>query len=231
MKPAGDLTDWRTHLYRLFREAEFSGNGGPFFSTAFRPELDRIAADWLAIRDEYRATPAGQFLNYNDTGLPNIPENWKLLPLYAWGAPVAANCRTCPTTARLLKGLPGMVSAAFSAIAPGTEIRPHRGAPQGVIRCHLGLITPDAGDASRCALEVNGEARPFYEGQWLNFDDACLHRAWNRGTATRVTLIVDVLFNPHHRKLIHRAVLAAERTNYLRNRIAQHLASTFHPRS
>lgn len=212
--------EWRTPAYRLLHEGEFSPMveqaGGPFLPEFWRPEFAEIAPHWQQIRDEFEAVSPTRFLNYGDTGLPNDPSKWKLLPLFAWGAPVAANTALCPKTTAHLQSIPGMVSAAFSALHPGTDIRPHRGAPQGVVRCHLGLRVPPG-----CGLEVHGETRSWQEGRWLNFDDACLHRAWNFGPGTRVVLIVDVVYSPDHRRLLHRAVLGAERAFYLWNRWTQ----------
>jgi aspartate beta-hydroxylase len=57
--------------------------------------------------------------------------------------------------------------------------------------CHLPLIVPED-----CALVVGGETHRWQEGRAIVFDDTFEHEAWNRGTRTRVVLIVDI-WNPH----------------------------------
>ncbi len=43
---------------------------------------------------------------------------------------------------------------------------------------------------------VGGESRAWREGEAVAFDDTYEHEAWNRGSRTRVVLIIDV-WNPH----------------------------------
>jgi aspartate beta-hydroxylase len=79
----------------------------------------------------------------------------------------------------------------FSVLTPGTHILPHRGVTNTRIVCHLPLVVP--GD---CALVVGGERHVWRVGEAVAFDDTYEHEAWNRGSSTRVVLIIDV-WNPH----------------------------------
>jgi beta-hydroxylase len=77
-------------------------------------------------------------------------------------------------------------TAGFSSLAPGTHIAPHTGYPDGLLRCHLGLIVPKG-----CGIRVGTETRYWEEGKCLIFDDTLEHEAWNKGSSTRVVLLVD----------------------------------------
>ena len=79
----------------------------------------------------------------------------------------------------------------FSVLEAGTHILPHRGVTNTRVVCHLPLVVP--GD---CALVVGGQKHEWREGEAVAFDDTYEHEAWNRGTRTRVVLIIDV-WNPH----------------------------------
>lgn len=114
---------------------------------------------------------------------------------YFWrhGEPREDNLALCPRTAAILAGLPlcrireHAPEVMFSVLAPGTHILPHRGVTNTRIVCHLPLVVP--GD---CALVVGGERHAWREGEAVAFDDTFEHEAWNRGTRTRVVLIIDV---------------------------------------
>ena len=104
------------------------------------------------------------------------------------GRPLAGNVERCPTTARLVaEHVPAHGAAGFSVLLPGTHIRPHRGYAGPFLRLHLALSVP-AGD---CALCVQGERRPWVEGEALVLDDRLEHEAWNRTGEERVVLLVD----------------------------------------
>jgi|ERR1051325_10522752 beta-hydroxylase len=119
------------------------------------------------------------------------PERWRTFFFYAYGHRVDENCRRCPQTTELLESIPGMTTAMFSILTPGTRLTPHRGPFKGVLRYHLGLLIP-SGD-ERCAIRVGGELKTWREGESLVFDDTYEHEAWNETGAPRVVLFVDFL--------------------------------------
>ena len=79
-----------------------------------------------------------------------------------------------------------MVTAGFSSMAANTHITPHRGYTDDVLRCHLGLVTPE-----NCALRVSNQIRTWTPGSCFVFDDTQEHEAWNRSNATRIVLLLD----------------------------------------
>ena len=68
--------------------------------------------------------------------------DWDVYGLYQFGRRIPINCDRCPKTTALVESIPGMVTAGFSALAPGTHIKPHVGYTNEVLRCHLGLVVP-----------------------------------------------------------------------------------------
>jgi beta-hydroxylase len=139
---------------------------------------------WEAIRQELLALKEGQFLEWPEKHL--YGQGWTVFGLWAYGIKLDKNCRLCPETARALEHVPGLWNAAFSHMQAGTHITPHTGRPEGVLRCHLGLIVPE-----NCAIRVGTETRRWEEGKCMVFDDTVEHEAWNRSDRSRVVLLLD----------------------------------------
>lgn len=182
------------------------------------PFVADLEADWKAVRRELDAVLAGP------AGVPPVREiqpdqektaiddGWKSFVLYAYGERSDYGCERCPETARLLEQIPGMSSGFFSVLTPGTVIPRHAGVTKALVRCHLGLLVPAAGE--RCWMEVGDETVRWQEGRCLLFDDSAKHAVWNDTEETRVVLIVDVE-RPMHApgRLVGRALLAALRVS------------------
>ena len=122
---------------------------------------------------------------------------WTGFYFYRHGERRSDNLGLCPRTTAILESLPlcrireHAPEVMFSVLTPGTHILPHRGVTNTRVVCHLPLIVPDD-----CALVVGGETHVWREGEAVAFDDTYEHEAWNRGSRTRVVLIIDV-WNPH----------------------------------
>ena len=148
----------------------------------------RVLEDgWLQIRDEFARLQESRFVDWPERGLYGA--GWTVFGLQAFGQRLEENMALCPETARLLATVPGLTTAGFSRLAPGTHIRPHVGYTHAVLRCHLGLVVPTEG----CALRVGDETRPWDEGRCLVFDDTVEHEAWNRSSVDRIVLLLDFL--------------------------------------
>jgi ornithine lipid ester-linked acyl 2-hydroxylase len=76
--------------------------------------------------------------------------------------------------------------ASFSLLEPNTEILPHVGITDDILRFHLGLICP-----ADCGILIGGVEHRWNEGRWLIFDDRQEHSAWNRSNSDRIVLILD----------------------------------------
>jgi aspartyl/asparaginyl beta-hydroxylase (cupin superfamily) len=88
----------------------------------------------------------------------------------------------------VIEQIPGLNSAFFSILAPGTHIPDHRGVTKGLITCHLGLIVPRDGDVR---MRVDDRVVRWAEGETLVFDDTYRHEVWNDTAGTRVVLLIQ----------------------------------------
>ena len=128
-----------------------------------------------------------------DQGAPG----WNGFYFYRHGERREQSHALCPRTSRVLESLPlarireHAPEVMFSVLTPGTHILPHRGVTDTRVVCRLPLVVP-----KDCALIVGGERHEWREGQAIAFDDTYEHEAWNRGSRTRVVLIIDV-WNPY----------------------------------
>ena len=117
--------------------------------------------------------------------------NWRTFNLIMFDQNVPGNADRCPKTVSLLRQVPGVQSALFSIIAPGTYIPPHSDPAKGVIRYHLALKVPK--DREKCFINVNGRPYCWEEGKGVLFDDVYEHWVRNDTDEERVILFVDIL--------------------------------------
>jgi beta-hydroxylase len=155
-----------------------------------------LESEWANIREEFL-----QRFDERDARLWPQPfvytKEWKLLPLIDRGRmaqhgvagideDLERNQKNFPRTVEVLNRLPGLVTAGFSRLVPGTRIHPHKGIDHTVLRCHLGLVAPPG-----YTLHVNGVQRQWEDRcVWL-FDDTYAHEVWSESDEPRVVLIMD----------------------------------------
>jgi len=144
-----------------------------------------LEVNWQVIKQELEQISQTDFLDWPEKYLYG-GKGWQTFALYGFGMQFAKNCKLCPETTKLVKEIPNMVTAGFSLLAAGTHIAAHTGYPDGVLRCHLGLVCCDG-----CSLRVGDQVQDWHEGKCLVFDDTTEHEAWNRGDRTRVVLLID----------------------------------------
>lgn len=125
------------------------------------------------------------------SGIKKLSAQWKIYALYGYGIKVEENCQECPQTTRLIEKMPGMKTAFFSVLPPGTHLQEHRGPYNGVIRCLLGLKIPKAKEM--CGFRIGEEIRHWETGKCMLFDDTFRHEAWNNSDEIRVCLFLDVV--------------------------------------
>ncbi len=114
---------------------------------------------------------------------------WRSYFLYGYGYRDAANCRTCPRTTALVESIPGLNSAFFSILAPGTQIPPHTGVTKALLTCHLGIRVPREADS--CRMRVADRVVSWRAGEALVFDDTYEHEVANDTEDMRVVLLVQ----------------------------------------
>jgi aspartyl/asparaginyl beta-hydroxylase (cupin superfamily) len=161
------------------------------------PWSQELEREWRLIRSELENV----LLRKND--LPNMQDiapdaasitkdpGWKVFLLVAYGVKSKPNIGMCPDTWRIVNKIPGLKTAMFSILEPGKRLPPHRGPYNGVLRLHLGLIVPAAGED--LAMRVGTELYHWQEGRALIFDDAYEHEVWNDTGCARVVLFVDFI--------------------------------------
>lgn len=179
----------------------------PYFERADFPWIEDLERQTGAIREELLAVlpeqDRGERVFMDDDaerkglGRATGEATWTGFYFYRHGERRDENHALCPRTSAALEAVPLVrirehaPEVMFSVLTPGTHILPHRGVTNTRVVCHLPLVIPDD-----CALVVGGETHQWREGSAVVFDDTFEHEAWNRGTRTRVVLIIDV-WNPH----------------------------------
>ncbi|VVT13118.1 Aspartyl beta-hydroxylase [Sphingomonas sp. EC-HK361] len=150
--------------------------------------------DWRTILDEARAValrgeaaPSLATISPDHRSIAEVGK-WRSFFLWGYGYPIDDNLARCPKTAAIVARIPGLNSAFFSILAPGTHIPAHRGVTKGLITCHLGLIVPRDGDVR---MRVADRYVRWAEGETLVFDDTYDHEVWNDTDGTRVVLLVQ----------------------------------------
>jgi ornithine lipid ester-linked acyl 2-hydroxylase len=169
----------------------------PFLPNQTFGWIRELEENWEAIRAEL--TPLlrrhDELPNFQDISIDQArltdDNRWKTYFLYAYGVRSAGNCARCPTTDRLVQGVPGMTTAFFSILSPHKHVPEHRGPYKGVLRYHLGLQVPEPTDS--CGIKVAGQVAHWREGGSLLFDDTYPHEAWNESDDLRVVLFMDVV--------------------------------------
>ena len=149
---------------------------------------------WEAIREEARAvalrgeaSPSLATISPDHRSIAEV-NKWRSFFLWGYGYRINENADRCPRTAAIVEAIPGLNSAFFSILAPGTHIPDHRGVTKGLITCHLGLIVPRDGDVR---MRVDDRIVRWAEGETLVFDDTYNHEVWNDTAGTRVVLLIQ----------------------------------------
>ena len=178
----------------MFHGGHFSGDEPFFYDRASFPWVKLLEDNWLTIREEIQSLlerNEGRLKPYFNKTMMFPPAQWKTMGFYFWSYRIHRNCRDCPQTARIVESIPNMTAASLSVLEPGSNINPHQGDTNAIVRTHLALKIPAL--LPECGLQVGREIREWREGETLLFCDAHSHTAWNRSPQRRLVLIVDVM--------------------------------------
>jgi ornithine lipid ester-linked acyl 2-hydroxylase len=167
----------------------------PFHDKRDFPWIAALEAEWETIRDE--AAGVLQDLGKIPPLAAISPDHRRIAPagkwrsffLHGYGYKVDANCAACPRTAALIAKVPGLNSALFSVVVPGTHIPAHTGVTKAILTCHLGIRVPQARE--NCRMRVADQFVSWREGEAFVFDDIYQHEVWNDTDETRVVLLVQ----------------------------------------
>lgn len=178
---------------------EYQGSEPAFYDPRRVPAVDLLKRHWREVRREFE-----HFCEECGRPQPHfVPDRvvirgWTGVKLVTFGRPYRGNLAAFPRTERILRSIPGLVSASINILEPGTIVPVHHGDSDLCYRVHLGLIVP-AG-VEQCGIQVGEERRGWEEGGVLVFNDACAHFVWNKSPAPRVILLCDVLKEPFIRE-------------------------------
>jgi ornithine lipid ester-linked acyl 2-hydroxylase len=187
-----------TELEKFVVPARFSKvETTPFIDLRHFEWDERVTSQWEKVQAELKALlarsetiPVWQEVT-DEKNLPITKEDiWRTYFFYVYGQRFEKQCSECPETARLLSQIPGMKTALFSILEPGTKLAPHRGPYRGVLRYQLALLVPDHGDLG---IRVGHQTATWQEGVSMMFDDTYEHEAWNLSDETRVVLFLDIV--------------------------------------
>ncbi len=166
----------------------------PFYNSSFLHETRILNKNWKIFRDE-------ALLSYNsysdvkgdyffEDDIIKTNNKWKKMYI-KWHSnidPLAK--KLCPKSSNIISSLPNIKLAMFSLLEPGTKIHPHHGPYKGLIRYHLGLITPNS---DNCFISVNNIKYSWKDGDGIIFDDTFEHWVNNNTDKQRIILICDII--------------------------------------
>uniref|UniRef100_K3WA84 Aspartyl/asparaginy/proline hydroxylase domain-containing protein n=1 Tax=Globisporangium ultimum (strain ATCC 200006 / CBS 805.95 / DAOM BR144) TaxID=431595 RepID=K3WA84_GLOUD len=175
------------------------------------PQLEVLKDNYAVILEEMQAVlQSSTWPFWPEKHYAEGDNEWRVFPFcYTFPAYDASKtmwvpptCEMCPRTVEVLKSIPGIRTALFSKLGPGTTLTAHRGwadLSNHILRCHLGLVVPTLDHGKPCcSMVVGGERCAHQERGIIVFDDSKLHFAYNHHDEdTRIVLIID-LYRPDH---------------------------------
>jgi aspartyl/asparaginyl beta-hydroxylase (cupin superfamily) len=173
---------------------EYNGNLDCFYSPDLFPELAPLKENWMRIRNEILEFEEknGVLSGMNSMSPAETAGGaWSLIYLVSFLWKFHKNRSKFPVTCNITDQIPGCVFAGISILPPQTEIKPHFGDTNAIIRTHLGLIVPE--EYPICAIKVGEEERGWKEGELLCFINVRKHSVWNRGVHRRYVLMFDFI--------------------------------------
>lgn len=193
-------------VYRFLKQHRFLGNrilarsslipNDPVLDAEDFDWANEIKPHWKEIRDEalaiYRHIDAVPPLREVSPDHNRIikDHSWRSFFLIGYGNRLEANMARAPRTSELVSKIPGLNSAFFSILAPGSAIIPHHGVIKAIYTAHLGLVVP--ADSDKLWMRVEDQRLHWKEGEWLVFDDTYEHEVRNDTEETRIVLLCQV---------------------------------------
>lgn len=120
--------------------------------------------------------------------------NWTLIYLMSFLRKFHKNRERFPFTTSIIDQIPNAVFAAVSVLPPNTEIAPHYGDTNGIVRSHLALVIP--AEYPTCAIKVGEEEMGWKEGELICFINVQKHTVWNKSPHRRYVLMIDFIPKP-----------------------------------
>jgi len=166
----------------------------PFIDEKLFPELDVLKREWKSIANEaLLLRDAGKIRSsdkYDDIGFNSFFRGgWQRFYLKWYGKPHPSALAYCPQTIAILEKIPSIKAAMFAELPPDGKLGLHRDPSCGVLRYHLGLVTPND---DKCWISVDGQRYSWRDGEAVVFDETYLHTARNETGKDRIILFCDI---------------------------------------
>jgi len=184
-------------------DEEYHGKLDYFYDPAIFPELQPLKDNWEAMRNEILAYEKshGHLKQMDSHSPPEHTEGqWTHVYLINYLWKFHRNMARFPVISSVISQIPNCVYATISVLPPHTDILPHCGNCNGIVRSHIGLIIPQPKPV--CAIQVGDEMHGWEEGGLLAFTIVNRHSAWNRSDQRRYIVIADIIPEVHcHRTM------------------------------
>jgi aspartyl/asparaginyl beta-hydroxylase (cupin superfamily) len=178
--------------FSVFDKNEYKGNEPNFFNPDNYPYFKTISDNYTVINEELlNYLQKNEMESYFNTTMVAKANSWKTISLKWWNVEIYNYQKNFPKTLKIIKSVPGLVSASFHLLEPKGHIVPHHGDTNGIFRCHLGLSIP--GKIPECGFRVGNEWRSWENGKILVFMDANNHEAINNTNTNRFIFLFDVI--------------------------------------
>jgi hypothetical protein len=172
---------------------EYNGKLDCFYSPDLFPELAPLKENWKGIRDEVLEFERknGELASINALSAPPTTGagRWSLIYLSCFNYKYHKNRSKFPFIASVVDQIPSCVLAGISMLPPNTQIKPHYGDTNAIVRTHLALIVPE--EYPTIAIKVGEEERGWKEGELLCFINVQKHSVWNNSSQRRYVLMFD----------------------------------------
>ncbi len=190
-----------TSVFFLTEEDHYDGKQPYFYDPSQYPWVKTIEDNWETIREEFAPIIEG-LDNIESTSVnpPNLssPDAWKNIYFFNFGWKKHENCKRFPKTYELLRSIPNLTFAEFTALEPNSSVLPHIGETNTTIRGHLGLKIP--GKLPEAGIKVGDQQQSWEEGKLVLFSDAHRHTVWNHTNGRRFVLVFDVIRDEYSHK-------------------------------
>jgi hypothetical protein len=181
---------------------EYHGKLDYFYSPDAFPELAPLKENWEGIRNEILAIEKrdGLLSGMNSLSPAKIEGqgSWSLIYLMSFRWKFHKNMKKFPFTTSVISQIPNCVFAGISTLPPNTEIKPHYGDTNAIVRTHLGLIIPEP--YPTIGIRVGDQERGWKDGELLCFINVQKHNVWNNSSKRRYVLMFDFIPQP----LVHK---------------------------
>jgi aspartyl/asparaginyl beta-hydroxylase (cupin superfamily) len=176
---------------------EYHGKLDYFYDPKLFPELQPFQENWKEIQEEIRAYESknGDLVDFGIMSPPDVTKgHWTFIYLVSFLRKNHKNRSHFPFISSLLDANPNIVLGAISVLNPRTEIAPHYGDTNGIIRAHLALVVPEP--YPKIGIKVGDEEMGWEEGKMICFINVQKHQVWNYSDRRRYVLMVDFVPKP-----------------------------------